>query len=190
MIVKLIRIVVVLCLFASTLAMAQSAQSSVPSGAAPRPSQQQMAMGFFGGDWKITGTTKISPSSPAVQFTAKANGEWVPGNFFLQIKYVNHGPLGDVHSVRMMEYNASDGVYTFNEYNSLGEHVVGIGKIEGQKWVWQTTKKMNGIVTKGRYITTFVTADAYSYKSEVQNPGGGWVTITEGTATRVPPPQQ
>jgi hypothetical protein len=189
MLVKLTCVAVVLCLFVSALAIAQSAQSSAPSGAAPAPSQQQLAMGYFGGYWKITGTTKISPSSPAAQFTAKATGEWIPGNYFLEIKYINHGPLGDVHTVRMMEYNSSEGVYTFNEYNSMGEHVVGIGKIDGQKWVWQTTKKMNGIVTKGRYITTFVTADAYSYKSEIQNPGGGWVTITEGTATRTPPPQ-
>jgi hypothetical protein len=189
MLVKRTCVAVVLCLFVSALAIAQSAQSSAPSGAAPAPSQQQLAMGYFGGYWKITGTTKISPSSPAAQFTAKATGEWIPGNYFLEIKYINHGPLGDVHTVRMMEYNSSEGVYTFNEYNSMGEHVVGIGKIDGQKWVWQTTKKMNGIVTKGRYITTFVTADAYSYKSEIQNPGGGWVTTTEGTATRTPPPQ-
>ena len=81
-------------------------------------------------------------------------------------------------------------MYTYNEYNSLGEHVVAVGKIEGQKWVWNTTKKLNGVITKGRYITTFVTQDAYSIKSEVQKPGGGWLTVTEGTATRMPPQNQ
>ena len=75
----------------------------------------------------------------------------------MEIKSVTHGPLGDVHTVRMMEYNSADSVYTYNEYNSLGEHVLAVGKIEGQKWVWNTTKKLNGVTTKGRYITTFVT---------------------------------
>ncbi len=173
------------CLLVTSVARAQSPQPQ----SAPAPSQQQAVMGYFAGPWKITGTTKISPNSPPAEFHATATGEWVPGNYFLEIKSVTHGPLGDIHTVRMMEYNGSESVYTFNEYNSLGEHVIGVGKIEGQKWVWNTTKKLNGITAKGRYITTFVTGDAYSYKSEVQKPGGGWLTVTEGTAIRLPPPQ-
>jgi hypothetical protein len=35
-----------------------------------------------------------------------------------------------------------------------------------------------------------VTQDAYSFKSEVQKPGGGWLTVTEGTATRMPAQNQ
>jgi len=173
-------------LLAGTLVWAQAPQQQTT----PAPSQQQLAMGYFAGPWKIAGTTKISPSSPAVEFHATANGEWVPGNYFLEIKSKTHGPLGDVHSVRMLEYNSSDHVYTFNEYNSLGEHVIGIGKIEGQKWLWQTTKKLNGIVTEGRYTTTFVSGDSYSFQSQVQKPGGGWLTVTEGTATRAPQQNQ
>jgi hypothetical protein len=56
--------------------------------------------------------------------------------------------------------------------------------------VWETTKKLNGVAAKGRYITTYVTPDAYSIKSEVQKPGGGWLTVTEGVATRTPAPSQ
>ncbi|HEY1731115.1 MAG TPA: DUF1579 family protein [Terriglobales bacterium] len=176
-------IAICLCLGRVTVAQSPMAQQSP---AAPTPSQQQLAMGYFGGPWKITGTTRISPATPPVQFTSTATGEWVPGNYFMEIKYVTHGPLGDIHAVRMLEYNSSDQVYTYNEYNSLGEHVLGVGKIVGQKWIWETTKKLNGVVTKGRYIATFVTQDAYSLKSEVKKPGGGWLTVTEGTATRMP----
>ncbi len=183
---KLAAVAMMLCLGAGVPAVAQSAQSSVPSAAAQGPSQQQLAMGYFAGPWKLTGTSKISPTSPGAPYTATATGEWIPGNFFLQIKYVTHGPLGDIHMVRMMEYNAANNAYAYNEYNSLGEHVVAVGSIEGQKWVWQTTKKLNGVVTKGRYITTFVSQNSYSFQSQVQKPGGGWVTITEGTATRLP----
>ena len=177
-------------LLVATVCLAQLGSPLSSPQAAPTPSPQQQAMGYFGGGWKVTGTTKISPTSPAVPFTSTQQGEWIPGNFFMEVKSVTHGPLGDVHTVRMMEYNAADSVYTFNEYNSLGEHVVGVGKIDGQKWVWQTTKKLNGVTTKGRYISTYVTADSYSIKSEVQKPGGGWLTATEGVATRTPPPAQ
>jgi Protein of unknown function (DUF1579) len=177
--------VVLIGLLAATFAAAQTPQSQQPQ-AAQGPSQQQLAMGYFAGPWKLTGTTKISPSSPTAPYSATATGEWIPGNFFMEIKYVTHGPLGDVHMVRMMEYNPADSVYTYNEYNSLGEHVVAVGKIEGQKWIWDTTKKLNGVATKGRYITAFVSQNSYSFTSQVQKPGGGWVTITEGTATRMP----
>jgi len=183
--------VLAICLLAAIVASAQMGGSPLSQPQAmPTPSPQQLAMGYFGGSWKVTGTTKISPTSPPVQFTSSQQGEWVPGNFFMEVKSVTHGPLGDVHTVRMMEYNSADSVYTYNEYNSLGEHVVGVGKIEDQKWVWETTKKLNGVTTKGRYISTYVTADAYSIKSEVEKPGGGWLTITDGVATRTPAPSQ
>jgi hypothetical protein len=186
--VRNVAAAIAICLFIGTAAVAQSPMAQ--SQAAPAPSPQQLAMGYFAGPWKLTGTSKISPTSPATGYRATATGEWIPGNFFLEIRYVTHGPMGDIHMVRMMEYNPTDSVYTYNEYNSLGEHVVAVGKIEGQKWVWNTTKKLNGVMTKGRYITTFVTQDAYSFKSEVQKPGGGWLTVTEGTATRMPAQNQ
>ena len=181
--------VVILGLLAVTLVSAQ-APPPQPSQTAQGPSQQQSAMGYFAGPWKLTGTTKISPTSPPAPYRATATGEWIPGNFFLEIKYVTHGPLGDVHMVRMMEYNSSASVYTYNEYNSLGEHVEAVGKIQGQKWIWETAKKLNGVAAKGRYITTFISPNSYSFQSQVQKPGGGWVTITEGTATRMPAPEQ
>jgi hypothetical protein len=165
------------------------AQSPQPPPSSTASSPQQQAMGYFAGYWKIAGTTRISPKSPPVDFTSTQSAGWVPGGYFLEVHAVSHGPLGDVHTVRMLEYNNSDKVYTYNEYNSLGEHVLGVGNIEGKKWVWNTTKKMNGVVTKGRYITMFVSEDSYSFQSQVGKPGGGWVTITEGTATRTPPPQ-
>lgn len=174
------------CLLASIGVVAQAGAPQSQPAPAPQPSQQQLAMGYFGGGWTITGTTKTSPTSPAVPYHGTAQGEWVPGNFFLEIKYVTHGPLGDIHVVRMMEYNPAESVYTFNEYNSLGEHVVGVGKIQGQKWIWNTTKKLNGVATRGRYITTFVSDNSYTITSQIQKPGGGWLTVTEGTATRVP----
>ena len=183
---KFAAVAIVLCLCAGAPALGQSAQSSAPSSAVQGPSQQQLAMGFFAGPWKLTGTSKISPSSPAAPYNATATGEWIPGNFFMQITYKTHGPLGDVHMVRMMEFNPANNAYTYNEYNSLGEHVVAVGSIEGKKWIFQTTKKLNGVTTTGRYTITFVSKDSYSFNSQLQKPGGGWVTITEGTATRVP----
>ncbi len=171
-------------LLAGTGLAAQQGAPPSQQAPVPQPSQQQLAMGYFGGVWTIAGTTKISPASPAVPYHGTAQGEWVPGNFFLEIKYITHGPLGDIHTVRMMEYNPADSVYTFNEYNSLGEHILAIGHLNGNTWNWTAEQKLNGVVVPARYTFTFVSRSSYTFKSEVQSPNGAWATVMEGTATR------
>lgn len=158
------------------------AQTS-PQASAPAPEQQMM--GYFAGDWTLTGTAKIDPKTPGTPFHATEHGEWVPGGYFLETKTVMHGPMGDVHSVRMMEWVPQDKAYTYNAYNSLGEHVMAIGTAQGNTWVWNSEKKLNGVVTKGRYVVTLTSPAAYTFKSETAKPGGGWVTVMEGKAERV-----
>ena len=167
------------CLLLVSAAMAQAPQASQST-----PSAAVQRLGYFAGDWKVSGTTHIGPNTPAAPFTTTEQGEWLPGGYFLEVKMVTHGPLGDVHTVRMMEYNPADKAYTFNEYNSLGEHVLAIGHIDGDTWGWDTEKKLNGVVAKGRYIVTFVSPDSYTFKSQTAKPNGGWVTVSEGKATR------
>jgi hypothetical protein len=173
-----------LCLAMSVLAVTQAQPPQPPTP----PTLQQEMMGYFAGDWKVTGTTKINPGSPSVPFHSTEHGEWVPGGYFLETHSVNHGPLGDVHGVRMMEYNPTNHVFTYNQYNSLGEHTVAVGNAEGNTWIWNADEKLNGVATKARYTLTLTSPTAYSYKSEVQKLNGEWVTITEGKATRVVTP--
>jgi len=168
---------------ASAVLMAQAPPKPQSSSAPPTP--QQM-MGYFTGEWKLTGTASISPGSPKAPFRSTERGEFLPGGHFVEIHSVSHGPLGDVHSVRMMEYNSENSTFTYNAYNSLGEHQVALCKVQGDTWVWNADEKMNGIATKGRYTVNLTSPNAYNFKSEVQKPDGSWVTVMEGTATRVP----
>jgi hypothetical protein len=78
-------------------------------------------------------------------------------------------------------------VYTYNVYNSLGEHQVALGHVNGNTWTWNSEEKLNGITVTGRYTITLTSPNTYDFKSEVANPKGGWVTVMEGKATRVPP---
>jgi hypothetical protein len=182
----------VVFLFLSSTAWLASAQT--PAGTQSKPPQQQaqaqptpqQMMGYFAGDWSLTGTAKISPNSPSAPFSSTEHGEWLPGGYFLEIRSVSHGPLGDVHGVRMMEYNTEKSLFTYNAYNSLGEHQIAICKVQGDIWVWNADEKMNGIAVKGRHTLTLTSPNSYNYKSEVQKPDGGWVTVAEGKATRTP----
>jgi hypothetical protein len=84
-------------------------------------------MDYFAGDGKMQGTMKLSPTVPGGDFTPTEHSEWVSGNFFLQTKSSMHSVMGDTRGVRVMEYNADDKVYTYNAYNSLGEHQMATG---------------------------------------------------------------
>jgi len=178
----MIRIAII-ALFLSSFAFAQAPQQSTPPGVLP----QHQRMGYFLGDWTASGTSKISPKTPAAPFTLKEHGEWVTDGYFLETKTSMKGPLGTVNSQRVMGYNVEDKVYTYNVYNSLGEHQVALGHLNGNTWTWDSAEKLNGIAIKGRYTIVETGPDTFTFKSEVADPKGGWVTVMEGKATRVAP---
>ena len=177
-------------LFALFVILAASALAQSPQQMPP-PSQQQLVMGYFVGDWNLTGTAKISPNGPSSPYRATEHGEWVQGQYFVEIRSVSHGPLGDIHGVRMLEYNPADSTYTYNAYNSLGEHTVATGKFEnGNTWTWTAVEKMNGVATNARNTVVLTSNTTFNFKTEVQDAKGAWATVLEGKATRVNPPQQ
>ncbi len=161
------------------LAVAQSPQQ------APAPSPAQQMMGYFVGNWKLQGTVKLSPTAPAGPFTSTEHSEWVPGSFFVETHSSMKSPMGNIRGMRIMEYNPADKTYTYNAYNSLGEHQVAIGHVQGNVWTWTAEEKMNGVTVGGRYTVTLVSATSYTFTSEVSTPSGGWNTVMEGKATRV-----
>jgi hypothetical protein len=166
------------CLWLTCLMVAQAPQQ----GAAPSPEQQMM--GFFVGDWKLEGTMKVSPTAPGGPFTSMEHGEWVPGSFFVETHSSMKSPMGNIRGMRVMEYNPADKVYTYNAYNSLGEHQVAIGHVQGNVWTWTAEEKLNGTTVSGRYTVTLVSPTSYTFKSEVATPNGGWTSVMEGKATR------
>jgi hypothetical protein len=165
---------------ASLSAVAQGPSAPAPAG----PTPEQQIMGYFVGDWTLEGTQKISPTSPPAAFHGKEKSEWVEGRYFVETHSSTHGPLGDIRGTRVMEYNPADKVYTYNAYNSLGEHIMTIGHLDGNTWTWTAEQKLNGVIVPARYTFNFVSKNSYTFKSEVASPGGQWATVMQGTATR------
>jgi Protein of unknown function (DUF1579) len=176
--------IAIIALLLSTFALAQAPQQASPTGI----TAAHQHMGYFVGYWTATGTSRISPKTPSAPFTLKEHGDWVTDGYFLETKTSMKGALGTVNSQRVMGYNVEDKVYTYNVYNSLGEHQVALGHLNGNTWTWNSEEKLNGIVIKGRYTIVETGPNSFTFKSEVADPKGGWATVMEGTATRVPPP--
>jgi hypothetical protein len=171
-------------MFALLLASFAAAQAPQQTSA-PGLSPQHQRMGYFAGDWTASGTSKISPNTPGAPFTLKEHGEFVTDGYFLETKTSMKSALGAVNSQRVMGYNPEDKVYTYNVYNSLGEHQVALGHIKGNTWTWESEEKLNGLVIKGRYTIVETGPNSYTFKSEVADPKGGWATVMEGKAKRV-----
>jgi hypothetical protein len=148
------------------------------------PSPQHQKMDYFAGDWKMQGTMKLSPTVPGGDFTSTEHSEWVSGNFFLQTKSSMHSVMGDTRGVRVMEYNADDKLYTYNAYNSLGEHQMATGRVLDNIWTWTSEAKLNGVIAKGRYTITVVSPVVYTFKYETLTNTGAWATVMEGKASR------
>lgn len=176
-------IVVALVLLGCTLpCVGQGSQpTSVPG---PEHLPEHRKMGYFAGDWKLQGTMKLSATVPGGDFTSTEHSEWVTGEFFLETHSHMTSVMGDVRGVRVMEYNPEDKVYTYNAYNSLGEHLMAIGHVVDNTWVWTSEAKLNGVIAKGRYTITVVSPTEYTFKYETLTPAGAWFTAMEGKATR------
>jgi hypothetical protein len=168
------------------LALVIVSSTSVVSAQTLFPTPEHQKMDYFAGDWKLQGTMKLSPTVPGGDFTSTEHSEWVSGNFFLQTHSSMHSVMGDVRGVRVMEYNSDDKIYTYNAYNSLGEHQMATGHILDNTWTWTSEAKMNGVLAKGRYTITVASPVVYTFKYETLTQDGTWATVMEGKATRQP----
>jgi Protein of unknown function (DUF1579) len=169
------------CLLASLSSFVQAQ----PEQLHPAPTPQHQRMGYFAGNWTAEGMMKLSPKGNPAPFSLTETGEWVSNGFFLETRTsMTKSPMGPINSVRVMGYNPENELYAYNVYNSLGEHQIATGKVQGNTWTWTSEQKMNGIVSQARYTITAVTPDSYTFKQEVATPGGGWVTVMEGKASR------
>jgi hypothetical protein len=61
------------------------------------------------------------------------------------------------------------------------------GSVNGNTWTWMVEDKFAGKAIKGRTTTTVKSASQWTSKYEMLDANGRYVTITEGTATKVAP---
>jgi hypothetical protein len=168
---------------AATMLMAMAAAQNPP--APPKPGPEVEKLKYFLGNWKQTGEVKPGPMGPGGKVTGTQKGALMPGGFYIEVHGAGEAPgYGKFTSTAYLGYDPQEKTYTYDEFDSTGEHTVAKGTLEGDTWTWTNEAKMGGKVMKGRYTEKITSPTSYDYKYEASIDGGEYMTIMEGRATK------
>ena len=151
----------------------------------PKPGPELEKLKYFLGNWKEAGDMKPGPMGPGGKFTGTSRNEWMPGGFFIVLHSTgNMAPMGKVSGTGYLGYDPEEKVFTFHEFNSMGESISAKGNVEGDTWTWTNEEKMQGKVMKGRFTEKITSPTSYDFKFEMSMDGGPFQTVMEGKATK------
>ena len=151
----------------------------------PKPAPELKKLDYFAGNWKVEGDIKPGPMGPGGKFSGTDAWGWMEGGFFL----VNHSKfagagMGSGSGTSFMGYDTEKKVYTYDEFNSVGETVHSTGTVEGNTWIWLNDAKMGPKMMKGRFTMMILSPMSYTFKFEVSQDGTTWNTVMEGKETK------
>ena len=108
-----------------------------------------------------------------------------PGGFYVEFRrpegQIIRGPVG------IIAYDSHANVYISFYANSAGLVGIGTGTVNGNTWTWMVEDKVFGKAVKGRTTVTVKSASQLTVKYEMLDANGRYVTIIEGTSTKVAP---
>jgi hypothetical protein len=180
--VKHVRLSILLA--ASLLTASAAMQAQEKKMEAPKPGPEVKKLGYFVGSWTSTGEVKQNPFMPAGKMTSTTKCEWFPGGFHVVCHESGKGPMGSMHGLGIMAYNAEDKVYTYGGADSSGMSVAAKGNVDGNNWVYTSEDKMGGKTFHGRYTMVTASPDSYTFKYEMSEDGNTWMTLMDGKTTK------
>jgi hypothetical protein len=169
--------VILICGFAA-LALAQGPPEP------PKPGPEHKKLEYFLGTWKTEGEVKANPYMPAGKSVITQTYTLGPGGFFLECRGEGEN-YPTTHAITAYDSHAK--VYTTFYGSSAGLVGGGTGTVDGNTWTWMLEDKWLGKAFKGRTTVTVKSASEFTVKYEYLDPNGRYVTLTEGTATKVAP---
>ncbi len=170
----------VACLFV-ILFLTVSAISQMPM---PKPAPELSKLEYFAGNWISDADLKPSPMGPGGKMTSSDDVHWMEGKFFLVLHSKFKGAMGDGSSLSIMGYDPEHKVYTYTEYNSMGQVEHSTGTLDGNTWTFTSDENFNGQMMKGRFTMNTASPKEYTYKYEMSKDGTDWTTIMEGKSTK------
>ncbi len=150
-----------------------------------KPAPELKKVEYFAGTWTSEGDMTPSPKGPGGKMTMTEHNQWMDGGFFLMMhSEFTIADLGSGSGVGFMGYDTDKKVYTYDEFNSMGEAEHSTGTVEGDTWTWTRDEHMGGNTRKGRFTIKIVSPTSYTFKFEMSPDGNNWSTVMEGRATK------
>lgn len=149
----------------------------------PKPGPEHEKLKYFLGTWKTESEVKANPYMPAGKSVTTATSTLGPGGFF--VEWIGEGQIPTTHGIQAYDSHAK--LYTTFYASSAGLVGGGTGTVDGNTWTWMLEDKWFGQAFKGRTTVTVKSASQFTAKYEYLDPNGSYVTISEGTATKVAP---
>ena len=150
----------------------------------PKPAPELAKLDYLAGNWVSDGDLKPGPFGPGGKISSTDEARWMDGKFFLVMHSRFTGAMGDGSSTAYFGYNPDKKVYTYNEFNSMGQANYSEGTIDGDTWNWSSDENMGGQKFKGRFTMKVLTPTSYTFKYEMSQDGTNWTTGMEGKATK------
>ena len=150
----------------------------------PKPGPEHKKLEYLLGTWKVESEVKANPYMPAGKSVITGTYTLGPGGFFVECRGEGEN-YPTTHGI--MAYDSHAKVYTQFYASSAGLMGGGTATVDGNTWTWMLEDKWLGTAFKGRTTVTVKSASQFTAKYEYLDQNGSYVTISEGTATRVAP---
>jgi hypothetical protein len=171
---------VLACLLLMSI-VATSAPAQMPM---TKPAPELSKLDFLAGSWTTETDMKAGPMGPGGKITATGEAQWMEGKFFLVMHSKFTGVMGDGTAMAAMGYDPEKKVYTYNDYDSMGQAGRSTGTVDGDNWTWTSDENMGGQTFKGRYTMKVLSPTSYTFKYEMSKDGTSWTTMMDGKATK------
>jgi hypothetical protein len=148
------------------------------------PAPELKKLDYFAGDWKVDVTMKPSPFGPGGKMTGTDHVQWMQGNYFMIIHSTfSSESMGSGVEYGVLGYDTDKKQYTYESFNSDGEHEVATGTPDADCKVWTWYSSPGGSM-KWRYTETVVSPTSYTVKFEMSQDGNTWSSVMDGTVTK------
>lgn len=150
----------------------------------PKPGPELKKLDYFVGNWDSTGDSKPGPMGPGGPMTMQTTAKWMEGGFFVVQNNTFKSQMGDGSGMSFIGYDPQEKVYTYSEFNSMGEAFQAKGTVDGDTWTWNSDMKMGPQTIKSRFTEKILAPTSYTFKFEMSMDGTTWNTVMDGKATK------